>query len=245
MALAHEHPTPSATHGATDERSGVDDVEAALGTKALRYGRDDHYDVISRVHQEHPGLRPRRRPLLAGPHARGRRGRPLHRPAARDPGLRGRRHGRPDVAAGGRRRRPRRRVRRAARGPAQPGPGRGPPGHGAQVEPGDDLALGPGPRRRARAGRRRGAGHLRDAHYKGAKSLGHGKGYDYPHDDPAGWVDQQYRPAELEGRVYYEPSSHGAEDRVRQRMEQRRQRPTARRRRCRRHDDAERRGDQQ
>ena len=42
--------------------------------------------------------------------------------------------------------------------------------------------------------------HLRDAHYQGAKSLGHGKGYDYPHDDPEGWVDQQYRPAELEGR---------------------------------------------
>ena len=65
--------------------------------------------------------------------------------------------------------------------------------------------------------------HLRDAHYKGAKSLGHGKGYDYPHDDPSGFVEQQYRPDGLEGRVYYEPTSHGAEDRVRQRMEQRHQ----------------------
>ena len=36
--------------------------------------------------------------------------------------------------------------------------------------------------------------HLRDAHYQGAKSLGHGAGYEYPHDHPSGWVDQQYRP---------------------------------------------------
>jgi putative ATPase len=53
--------------------------------------------------------------------------------------------------------------------------------------------------------------HLRDAHYQGAKSLGHGKGYRYPHDDQTGWVAQQYKPAELEGRRYYEPSPHGAE----------------------------------
>ncbi len=53
--------------------------------------------------------------------------------------------------------------------------------------------------------------HLRDAHYQGAKSLGHGKGYAYPHDDPTGWVAQQYKPSELEGRRYYEPGPHGAE----------------------------------
>ena len=57
--------------------------------------------------------------------------------------------------------------------------------------------------------------HLRDAHYQGAKTLGHGKGYAYPHDDPSGWVDQQYVPAELEGRRYYEPSPHGREARLR------------------------------
>jgi putative ATPase len=60
--------------------------------------------------------------------------------------------------------------------------------------------------------------HLRDAHYQGAKSLGHGKGYSYPHDDPAGWVDQQYQPSELEGRRYYDPSQHGHEAVVRERM---------------------------
>ncbi len=53
--------------------------------------------------------------------------------------------------------------------------------------------------------------HLRDAHYKGAATLGHGEGYVYPHNDPSGVVDQQYRPDALEGHVYYEPSRHGAE----------------------------------
>jgi len=53
--------------------------------------------------------------------------------------------------------------------------------------------------------------HLRDAHYRGASTLGHGEGYVYPHDDPSGVVAQQYRPDALEGRVYYEPTPHGAE----------------------------------
>ena len=53
--------------------------------------------------------------------------------------------------------------------------------------------------------------HLRDAHYQGAASLGHGKGYRYPHDEPAGWVPQQYRPDEVAGNVYWEPSEHGRE----------------------------------
>jgi putative ATPase len=52
--------------------------------------------------------------------------------------------------------------------------------------------------------------HLRDAHYKGAATLGHGEGYVYPHDDPSGVVPQQYRPDALEGRVYYEPTPRDA-----------------------------------
>ncbi len=43
-------------------------------------------------------------------------------------------------------------------------------------------------------------------------------GYDYPHDDKRGWVDQQHRPDEVAGRVYYEPSSHGHEEEVARRM---------------------------
>jgi len=53
--------------------------------------------------------------------------------------------------------------------------------------------------------------HLRDAHYSGAAGLGHGTGYRYPHNDPAGWVDQQYRPPEVADQVYYTPLDHGAE----------------------------------
>ncbi len=51
---------------------------------------------------------------------------------------------------------------------------------------------------------------LRDAHYPGAKKLGHGKGYIYPHADAAGF-EVDYLPDELEGRTYYVPSGHGEE----------------------------------
>ena len=60
--------------------------------------------------------------------------------------------------------------------------------------------------------------HLRDAHYRGAAQLGHGTGYDYPHDHPEGWVDQRHLPDEVEGNVYYDPSPHGYECEVADRM---------------------------
>jgi putative ATPase len=47
---------------------------------------------------------------------------------------------------------------------------------------------------------------LRDAHYPGAKKLGHGKDYVYPHSDPRGF-DVDYLPDELQGRTYYDPSA--------------------------------------
>jgi putative ATPase len=59
--------------------------------------------------------------------------------------------------------------------------------------------------------------HLRDAHYPGAKRLGHGKGYVYPHDLPEGIVAQQYAPDAVNGRTYYEPSGHGMESRFSER----------------------------
>jgi putative ATPase len=51
--------------------------------------------------------------------------------------------------------------------------------------------------------------HLRDASYRGAKQLGHGEGYRYPHDFPGHAVDQDYRPPTLSDRRYYEPSGQG------------------------------------
>jgi len=61
--------------------------------------------------------------------------------------------------------------------------------------------------------------HLRDAHYPGARRLGHGKGYKYAHDSDIGIVTQQYLPDELVGKRYYEPTSHGAERDVSARLE--------------------------
>ncbi|WP_233517464.1 replication-associated recombination protein A [Geodermatophilus marinus] len=52
---------------------------------------------------------------------------------------------------------------------------------------------------------------LRDAHYAGARKLGHGTTYRYPHDSPEGIVPQQYPPDALVGRDYYRPTSRGAE----------------------------------
>ncbi len=54
--------------------------------------------------------------------------------------------------------------------------------------------------------------HLRDAHYKGAAKLGHGKGYDYPHDDPTGWVPQRYLPDGIPS--FYTPTANGYEAEV-------------------------------
>jgi putative ATPase len=51
---------------------------------------------------------------------------------------------------------------------------------------------------------------LRDASYRGAKKLGHGQGYVYPHDDPSGF-DVDYLPDELKGKTYYRPSGNGEE----------------------------------
>ncbi|GGM50773.1 replication-associated recombination protein A [Microbacterium saperdae] len=61
--------------------------------------------------------------------------------------------------------------------------------------------------------------HLRDAHYPGAKRLGHGRGYVYPHDAEYGIVPQQYLPDELDGRRYYEPKALGSERDISARLE--------------------------
>uniref|UniRef100_UPI0025BE5E21 replication-associated recombination protein A n=1 Tax=Herbiconiux sp. TaxID=1871186 RepID=UPI0025BE5E21 len=61
--------------------------------------------------------------------------------------------------------------------------------------------------------------HLRDAHYAGAKRLGHGHGYKYPHDSDVGVVKQQYLPDELVGKTYYDPTDHGHEREVSARLQ--------------------------
>jgi putative ATPase len=61
--------------------------------------------------------------------------------------------------------------------------------------------------------------HLRDAHYPGARRLGHGKGYKYAHDSEFGVVEQQYLPDEIVDRTYYDPTSNGNERDVAARLE--------------------------
>lgn len=221
VALAHEHHDLARDHrrDGTDEVISVSvaDVEAALGTKALRYGRDDHYDVVSafiksiRGSDPDAGLYWLARMLEAGEDARfiARR---LVILASEDIGMA---DSSALVVADA--------AARAVEFVGLPE---------AQLNLAHavvHLATAPKSNRvtvalgRAQADVRDRAGgevpvHLRDGHYEGAKSLGHGQGYDYPHDQPEGWVDQQYRPAELEGRAYYEPSSHGHEAEVRDRM---------------------------
>ncbi|MDX6707083.1 MAG: putative ATPase [Solirubrobacteraceae bacterium] len=64
--------------------------------------------------------------------------------------------------------------------------------------------------------------HLRDAHYTSAERIGHGVGYEYPHSDPRGWVEQDYLPEQLAGVRYYEPSTHGDEAEIAERLRHRR-----------------------
>jgi putative ATPase len=59
--------------------------------------------------------------------------------------------------------------------------------------------------------------HLRDAHYAGAKRLGHGQGYEYAHDHPGHFVVQDYLSA---NKVYYEPTEQGAEKKIKDRLDQ-------------------------
>lgn len=56
--------------------------------------------------------------------------------------------------------------------------------------------------------------HLRDAHYAGARDMGFGATYVYPHDDPSGWVAQRYLPDSVGESRYFEPSYHGDEARI-------------------------------
>jgi putative ATPase len=58
--------------------------------------------------------------------------------------------------------------------------------------------------------------HLRDKHYAGAEKLGHGKGYEYSHNDVSGVVAQDYLGVD---RQFYEPTDRGWEGQIRDRLE--------------------------
>jgi len=61
--------------------------------------------------------------------------------------------------------------------------------------------------------------HLRDAHYAGARKIGHGSTYKYSHDEPYGIAEQQYAPDVVADAEYYRPTALGAEAAVKERWE--------------------------
>src|SRR4051794_37883082 len=198
----------------------LEHVEAALGTSALRYGRDDHYDVISAFIKSMRGSDPQAtvhylaRMLEAGEDAKFIARRMIIF-ASEDVGMADPQALLVAVAAA-----------HALEHVGLPE---------AQLnlsQAAIHLATAPKSNRsalaiwNAREDVRQGAvgevpAHLRDAHYQGAEVLGHGAGYEYPHDHPDGWVDQQYLPDEQAAKRYYSPTEHGAEAAVAQRMRER------------------------
>ncbi|MGH2982210.1 MAG: replication-associated recombination protein A [Solirubrobacterales bacterium] len=66
--------------------------------------------------------------------------------------------------------------------------------------------------------------YLRDAHYPGARKLGRGSGYVYPHDEAGGVAGQSLMPEGMERRRFYEPTDRGFEAELRRRLEQIRKR---------------------
>ncbi len=211
-ALAHDN----------ERNVTIDHVNAALGVSALRYGRDDHYDVISAFIKSIRGSDPQAglfwlaRMLESGDDARfiARR---LVILASEDIGMAD-----PNALV----------VAVAAASALE---------HVGLPEAQLNLAqavvyLATAPKSNrvalgiwsAREDIRRGVTsevppHLRDGHYAGAKDFGHGDGYLYPHDDPRGWVSQQYLPDEAKGspqrqNEYYSPGEHGLEHEIARRI---------------------------
>ncbi len=205
---------------ATPGRVRLEHVESALGTSALRYGRDDHYDVVSAFIKGMRGSDPQAavyylaRMLEAGEDARFIARRMIIF-ASEDIGMAD----------------PQSLLVAVAASHALDHVGL-PEAQLNLAQAAVHLATAPKSNRTARAiwtardeVRAGEVGevppHLRDAHYAGAGSLGHGVGYEYPHDHPDGWVDQQYLPDAQQGRRYYEPTEHGHEHEVRKIMERR------------------------
>ena len=61
---------------------------------------------------------------------------------------------------------------------------------------------------------------LRDSHYPGAKKLGRGEGYVYPHDKPGAVSDESLLPPEVRGAKFYEPTDRGFEESMKKRLEE-------------------------
>ena len=211
-ALSHEN----------DRHVTLSHVDAALGVSALRYGRDDHYDVVSafiksiRGSNAQAGLFWLARMLESGDDARfiARR---LVILASEDIGMAD----------------PNALVVAVAAATALEHVGL-PEAQLNLAQAVVYLATAPKSNRvalgiwSAREDIQRGVNsevpaHLRDGHYEGAREFGHGVGYMYPHDDPRGFVEQRYMPESKPGSPeirgnYYQPSNHGSEREIAEKM---------------------------
>jgi putative ATPase len=219
VALAQQR---AASEGAPTPMVTLADAEAALGTKALRYGRDDHYDVISafiksiRGSDIDAGLYWLATMLEAGEDARfiARRlvilasedvgeADPLSLLVATAAAQAVEYVGLPEAQLN--------LAQAVVHLAAAPKSNRvttaiGAARHDVREHPSSGVPA-----------------HLRDGHYQGAAAIGHGAGYEYPHDDPRGWVPQAYLPPEVAGHRYYEPTAHGREREIAERMAARHQ----------------------
>ena len=211
-ALSHEN----------DRHVTLSHVDSALGVSALRYGRDDHYDVVSAFIKSIRGSNPQAglfwlaRMLESGDDARfiARR---LVILASEDIGMAD----------------PNALVVAVAAATALEHVGL-PEAQLNLAQAVVYLATAPKSNRvalgiwSAREDIQRGVNsevpsHLRDGHYEGARDFGHGVGYVYPHDDPRGFVEQQYMPESKPGSPevsgdYYQPSNHGNERAIAEKM---------------------------
>ena len=61
--------------------------------------------------------------------------------------------------------------------------------------------------------------HLRSTGYRGASELGHGEGYEYPHDHPDAVIPQQYFPDGVDPEVLFRPGEHGDEAELKMRIQ--------------------------
>jgi putative ATPase len=61
--------------------------------------------------------------------------------------------------------------------------------------------------------------HIRNAPTSLMTDLGYGKGYQYPHDFPDHFVEEEYLPENLKGKIYYHPSDQGFEKEIKKRLE--------------------------
>lgn len=195
----------------------LEHAEAALGTSALRYGRDDHYDVISAFIKSMRGSDADAavywlaRMLEAGEDARfiARR---IVIFASEDVGMADPTALQVAVAAA-------HAVEHVGLPEAQLNLAQAVI-HMATAPKSNSVTVAIG---EARSAIRDGAlgevpAHLRDGHYQGASTIGHGVGYQCPHDQPGGWVDQQYLPDDLVDRKFYAPTDRGMEAAVRERF---------------------------